>query len=100
MRKINTWVVDKGFQQKYTYFQTCCESVTHYYGAFPTIMMFSAKNVNIYQLPCRMTDYDLFCKTHNSLHYPEVRIVQCNFSEIFQGDQHSATNFIDDNNWE
>ena len=68
--------------------------------AFPTMMMFSAKNVNIYQLPCRMTDYDLFCKTHNSLHYPEVKIVQCNFSEILQGDQHSATKFIDDNNWE
>lgn len=40
-------VVDKGFQQKYTYFQTYCESVTHYYGAFPTMMMFSAKNVNV-----------------------------------------------------
>ena len=31
---------------------------------------------------------------------PEVRIVQCNFSEISQGDQHSATKYIDDNNWE
>ena len=59
MRKINIWGVDKGFQQKYAQFQTCCESVTHYYGAFPTMMMFSAKNVNIYQLSCRMTDYDL-----------------------------------------